>query len=455
MQVTASKKEIKTMGNYSLLTLSIMVGFMYLNTFATEVLQIPAGVLATALLIAKTTDFIFSVVHGMIIEKVKLGNKGKNQGWLYYGRWVVAICAMLEVTNTTMMPLIVRVVVLSTSYIVLNCFMNLLQTAYYGVVAVVAGPNPANRNAFTIEMVQQNTIVTLICSFIPTLVTVLPFGSWNYFVVGTVFCLPMPWALGRISALADGKDLPVGAGPAGAPQIGFKDMIGALVNNKQLLVLFLANTIMQIGMFMYQANYTYYFIYVVGDFTKLTVASLFSACFGLVAARVMPKFGVKLGKKWAFITGISIFALGMVGVYFLGPVSWVWYIVCMSIGMCGTYLYQAFAITMYLDCGEVYLNQSGKDTRTIAMGLGAPPMKIGMAVGGSIGLYLLEATGYVAGFTPDAAWVSSFMLICWIVPAVFYFAGAALMAVGYKISDADAARCAQENAERAAAQAQQ
>ena len=34
MQVTSSKKEIWTMGSYSLLTLSIMVGFIYLKTFS-------------------------------------------------------------------------------------------------------------------------------------------------------------------------------------------------------------------------------------------------------------------------------------------------------------------------------------------------------------------------------------------------------------------------------------
>lgn len=449
MQVTSSKKEIWTMGSYSLLTLSIMVGFMYLNTFATEVLQIPAGTLATALLVAKTADFIVSMFAGLIIEKVKLGKKGKNQGWLHYGRWVIAICAMLEVTNTTMAPMVVRVLVLSVSYTVLNCLMNVIQTAYYGVLAVVAGPNPANRNAMSINMVQQNTVVTLVCSFIPTLVTVLPFGSWNYFVVALVFCLPMPFAMGAISKLADGKDLPVGAGPAGAPQVTFKDMLDALLKNPQLLALFLSDCLIYIGMFMYQANYTYYFIYVVGDFTKLTVASLFSAVFGLVAAQVMPKIGAKIGKKMAKVLGVAIFGAGMIGVYFLGPVSWIWYIVCMSIGMCGTYLYQAFAITMYLDCGEVYLNKTGKDMRSIAMGLGSPPMKIGMAVGGTIGLYLLSGTGYVAGFVPDAAWVSKFMFICWIVPAIIYILGAVVLAIGYKITDAEAGRCAQENAERA------
>lgn len=454
MQPTISKKEIWTMGSYSLLTLSIMVGFMYLNTFATEVLQIPAATLATALLIAKTTDFIFSVVHGVVIEKVKLpGNKGKNQSWLYYGRWVVALCAMLEVTNTTTAPMMVRVLVLSVSYIVLNCLMNIMQTSYYGLVAVIGGPNPANRNAMTVNMIRQNTVVMLVCAFIPTLVTILPFGSWNYFVVSLVFVLPMPFAMGAISKLADGKDLPVGAGPAGAPQISIKDMVDSLFKNPQLLILFVAQTVMYVAMYMYQANYTYYFIYVVGDFTKMTVASLVGSVVGFFAAMVMPKFGAKIGKKWASVVGYAAFALAMIGIYFACNVpggNLVMYTVIMTCGMSFSYMYSAYAVTMYLDCGEYYLHKTGKDTRTIAMSLGSPPMKIGMALGGSIGLYLLSSTGYAPGFVPDAAWQDKFMLVCWVLPAVVYLASAVLLAVGYRISDADAAKYAQENAERMA-----
>ena len=446
MQPTSSKKEIWTMGSYSLLTLSIMVGFMYLNTFATEVLKIPAATLATALLVAKTLDFCVSMVCGVIIEKVKIGKKGKNQSWLLLGRWVLAVMIMLEVANTSAAPMVVRVAVMSVSYTVLNCLMTIIQTAYYGVLAVVAGPNPANRNAMTINMIRQNTVVTLICAFIPTLVTVLPFGSWNYFIVALVFMLPMPIALGKIARLADGKDLPVGEGPAGAPQVSIKDMLDSLFKNPQLMILFLAFTILQIGMFMYQANYTYYFIYVVGDFTKLTLATLSASLVGVVAAMFMPKIGAKIGKKWACVIGFATFGLGMIGVYFTGIISWVWYIVFMSIGTCGTYIYSSFSVTMYLDCGEWYLNKTGKDMRTIAIGLASPPMKIGMAVGGTIGLYLLSATGYVAGFTPDAVWVNKFMLICWVVPACIYLLDALIMTLFYKISDADADRYAQENA---------
>ena len=333
MQPTSSKKEIWTMGTYSLLTLSIMVGFMYLNTFATEVLKIPAATLATALLIAKICDFIVSLFCGVIVEKVRLGKKGKNQSWLYYGRWILAVMIMLEVANTSTAPMVVRVVVLGVSYTVLNCLMNIIQTAYYGIVAVVAGPNPANRNAMTINMIRQNTVVMLICSFIPTLVTKLPFGSWNYFIVALVFMLPIPWALGNISRLAEGKDLPVGQGPAGAPRVSVKDMLESLFKNPQLLALFISFTVLQIGMFMYQANYTYYFIYVIGDFTKLTLATLAASLVGVVAAMFMPKIGTRIGKKWSCVAGFMLFgghkpdgrpALGMV--YPLHELRHLWYL---------------------------------------------------------------------------------------------------------------------------------
>ena len=445
MQPTCSKKEIWTMGSYSLLTLSIMVGFMYLNTFATEVLKIPAAVLATALLIAKSIDFVVSLFCGVIIEKVKIGNKGKNQTWLYYGRWVLAVMIMLEVANTSIAPLAVRVAVLSVSYTVLNCLMNFIQTAYYGLVAVIAGPNPANRNAMTITMIRQTTIVTLICSSIPTLVTILPFGSWNYFIVAVVFMLPMPFALGAISKLADGKDAPVGQSASGAPRVTVKDMLESLFKNPQLLALFISFTILYTGTYMYMANYTYYFIYVVGDFTKMSLASLSGALLGIVAAIIMPKLGIKVGKKWACVLGFATFGLGLIGINLMGAQHWVWYIIFMSVGTCGTYTYSSFSVTMYLDCGEWYLNKTGKDMRTIAIGLASPPMKIGMALGGTIGLYLLSSTGYTAGFTPDDAWVKSFMFICWVVPASIYLTAAVIMAVFYRISDEDAARYAQEN----------
>lgn len=453
MEITSSKKEIWTMGSYSLLTLAIMVGFMYLNTFATEVLVIPAGTLAVALGVAKLLDFCFSLFAGAIIEKVKIGKTGKNQSWLYLGRWILAVSIMAEVCNTSAAPLIVRVAVLSVSYTVLNCLMNILQTAYYGVLAAVAGPNMANRNAMTINMTRQSTVITIICSFIPTFVTVLPFGNWNYFIVAFVFMLPMPFALGAIAKCADGKDVPVGA-TGSVNQVGIGDMFGTLLKNPQMLVLFLVFTILYIAQFTYQANYTYYFIYVVGDFTKMTLATLINAFVGFLAAMVMPKLGAKLGKKMSCVFGFLMMSVALILVSFFGAPNGVpnltAYIIIMSLLMAGTYTWMPYMVVLFLDAGEYFLYKTGKDTRAIAAGLASPPMKIGMTVGNTLGLALLSAIGFVSGgaFEISVTWITNFMRVTFMLPGLIYLAAAIIMLLFYKISDKDAAMYAQANAEK-------
>ena len=453
MEITSSKKEIWTMGSYSLLTLAIMVGFMYLNTFATEVLVIPAGTLAVALGVAKLLDFCFSLFAGAIIEKVKIGKTGKNQSWLYLGRWILAVSIMAEVCNTSAAPLIVRVAVLSVSYTVLNCLMNILQTAYYGVLAAVAGPNMANRNAMTINMTRQSTVITIICSFIPTFVTVLPFGNWNYFIVAFVFMLPMPFAFGAIAKCADGKDVPVGA-TGSVNQVGIGDMFGTLLKNPQMLVLFLVFTILYIAQFTYQANYTYYFIYVVGDFTKMTLATLINAFVGFLAAMVMPKLGAKLGKKMSCVFGFLMMSVALILVSFFGAPNGVpnltAYIIIMSLLMAGTYTWMPYMVVLFLDAGEYFLYKTGKDTRAIAAGLASPPMKIGMTVGNTLGLALLSAIGFVSGgaFEISVTWIANFMRVTFMLPGLIYLAAAIIMLLFYKISDKDAAMYAQANAEK-------
>ena len=453
MEVTSSKKEIWTMGSYSLLTLAIMVGFMYLNTFATEVLVIPAGTLAVALGVAKFLDFCFSLFAGAIIEKVKIGKTGKNQSWLYLGRWILAVSIMAEVCNTSSAPMVVRVAVLAVSYTVLNCLMNILQTAYYGVLAAVAGPNMTSRNAMTVNMTRQSTVITIICSFIPTLVTVLPFGNWNYFIVAFVFMIPMPFALGAIAKCADGKDVPVGA-TASVNQVSIGDMFGTLLKNPQMLVLFLVFTILYIAQFTYQANYTYYFIYVVGDFTKLTFVTLINAIVGFLAAMVMPKLGAKLGKKMSCVFGFLLMSIALILVSFFGAPNGVpnltAYIILMSLMMAGTYTWMPYMVVLYLDAGEYFLYKTGKDTRAIAAGLASPPMKIGMTVGNTLGLALLSAIGFVSGgaFEINTAWISNFMRVTFMLPGLIYLASAIILLVFYKISDKDAAKYAQANAEK-------
>ena len=116
------------------------------------------------------------------------------------------------------------------------------------------------------------------------------------------------------------------------------------------------------------------------------------------------------------------------------------------IGRFVVYMYTPFLMLCYMDAAEWYFNKSGKDTRGIVMGLATPPMKIGMALGGTIGLTLLSATGFdTPGVAGSAEWIPKFMTITYWVPACFYLVMAILFVTLYRLSDAEAARCAQEN----------
>jgi Na+/melibiose symporter-like transporter len=110
------------------------------------------------------------------------------------------------------------------------------------------------------------------------------------------------------------------------------------------------------------------------------------------------------------------------------------------------YMYMPFLMLMYMDAAEWHFNKSGKDTRGIAVGLATPPMKIGMALGGTIGLTLLANTGFTNAPPADiATWIPKFMSITYWVPAGFYLVMAILFVLLYRLSDEEAARCAQEN----------
>ena len=60
-------------------------------------------------------------------------------------------------------------------------------------------------------------------------------------------------------------------------QVSAVDMFKALIENKYLLGLFITHTVQYIGQFIFQGLTAYYWMYVVGDFSKMTLSNLIAA----------------------------------------------------------------------------------------------------------------------------------------------------------------------------------
>ena len=274
-----------------------------------------------------------------------------------------------------------------------------------------------------------------------------------YLVVAVVFAIPYIFGCQMVSNLCKDCDPSGKRGDKGLPMstVTLKDMVQSVVQNKQLLVVFLSLTIYYIGLYTIQGLATYYFMYIVGDYMKMSVSSTVVMIAGFLASLVMPKLGGKLGKKRAFVAALVIYAAAYALVYPFGG-NWILYTVFGAIGGAAVYLFTTFGVNYFVDCGEYHLYKTGKDTRVIAITMYSVPMKIGMMLGGAVATYGLAAIGYYAGIAVDPIFQRNFMLLLAIIPAALVLVGALIMQVGYKITDADAAKYAAENAKRAGLQ---
>lgn len=452
-----SSSQVNKYGFFMLTSsLAAMVQMTFVTIFMTDMIGIPTAIVATTLLVARFIDLIIGVICGGIIEKVRMP-WGKYRSWLLVLRWVIIFSLICSFFDTSGWPVSFRIAVSFIGYFLMNAGMSFTTNAYYALGPALAGSNLNDRNRLSARGAQLMCVAMLIVSAatIPLITVLTPVtGPANaYLVVAVVFALPYIFGCQMVSKLCKECDPSGRRGENGMPMsiVTIKDMVQSVVQNKQLLVLFLAYTIFYIGLYTISGLGAYYFMYIVGDYMKMSVSMTITMVTGFFASLIMPRLGGKLGKKRAFVTALIVYAAAYAFVYLIGG-NWILFTLFSAIGGGAMYLFTSFGANYFVDCGEYHLYKTNKDTRMIAITMYSVPMKIGMMLGGAVATYGLAAIGYRAGITVDTAFQNHFLILLAIIPAVLVLIGALIMQFGYKITDTDAARYAEENAKKAAIQ---
>jgi len=241
------------------------------------------------------------------------------------------------------------------------------------------------------------------------------------------------------------------------PTIG--QMVSSVVTNKQMLILFLAFTFTGLGNQVY-AGVTTYFFRVTGNFGKYTIVLTARSICAFLASMVAPSIGKKLGKKGALLFSWALNAAAGLVIFFFAYTNGEAHLIPMAVAMCikqsANYFYMVFTANYWLDCGEYGYATTGVDNRTMSVTVMNWPTKISMALGGSLVGYALAWAGYNA---PDAAagtaasftYMSRFMMIIGLLPCITLAIGWVIIFLFYKMTDEEAVKYAQINAEREAA----
>jgi GPH family glycoside/pentoside/hexuronide:cation symporter len=455
----------------------IALPLSYLTAFQTEGLGWSAALATTVLIGPRIIDFILGIGCGTIMSKVSM-KWGRYRSWFVILRWVVMLSVIMQFLDTKALPLAVQILVIFIGYTLMNGSMNFILTAQYGIMFMMGGASMDDRQKLSVRANQFTMAGTIITSaaLIPALQALTKFfypenanPNWygpTAFMVLAIVCAGFYW-IGATCVISAAKehDLPTPGG-AGGPTMKIGDVIRGVVTNDQLLVYTLVTTLTSISMFAIMPLGIFYYMYVLGNMMLMPIAMTVSTLFGFLASLIGPQIGRRLGMKRSMVIGMIIAICGNLvtanfggistpsGIRLAGmevPVGWIVYLVVMLVASLAMQTYAGFAMQFQVNAGEYGYWKTGKDNRTAAMGLGAIPMKIAMIVGGALGGYALAGIGYQPGMgmpggpTFPANFTVNFMRLMGYVPAGISIVALLLFAIGYKITDADAKKYAEEN----------
>ena len=446
-------------------TMAFTVPTLYLNMFMTDYLGINPVAMGTGMLIAKTVDFIVSIIAGIIIEKANMKH-GKYMSWirlltatLFFGNIIQMLDTTAFVGNSTG-----RLIIVMIGYMMFHCSMNFNATARAAIIPKMAGADMEARKKITARQGQVGAAVSIIAS-----ATILPIVNFvgkttgndtlGYFIAAFIFSASFVVCNIIFIKLASPFDPPMEATEAkkSSPTVG--QMISSVVTNKQMLILFLGFTFFTIGTQIYAGVLTYFFK-ATDNFDKYTLAQTLRAICAFLASLVAPSIGKKIGKKGALVVGWFVYTgacllLWALGLKPDGTANITIVIIAMCLAQSAMYFYSVFLANYYLDCGEYGYYTTGVDNRTMAVTVMNWPTKIGFALGGSLVGYLIAWAGYQAPATPGAlptfASMSKFMMVIGLIPGICMAVGAVIILLLYKLTDEQAAEYAKANAEKAKA----
>jgi Na+/melibiose symporter-like transporter len=457
--------------------IGIALPLSYLTAFQTEGLGWSAVMATTVLLAPRVIDFILGVTCGTIMSKVNM-KWGRYRSWFIILRWVVAAAIILQFIDTKSAPLGIQILFIFLGYTMLNGSMNFILTAQYGIMFMMGGASMDDRQKLSIRANQFTMAGSILTSvaLIPALAALTKafypdntnpnwYGATAYMIVAIVGAAAYWIGATLVVSAAKEHDRPTPGGASG-PVMKIGDVIKGVVTNDQLLVYTLVTTLTSIGMFSIMPLGIFYYMYVLGNMMLMPVAMTVATLFGFVASLIGPQIGRRLGMKRSMVMGMCIAIAGNVitanfggiatssGLRIAGmdvPVGWIVYLVVMLVGSLAMQTYAGFAMQFQVNAGEYGYWKTGKDNRTAAMGLGAIPMKIALIVGGALGGYALAGIGYAPGmgmpggpaFPPN--FTVNFMRLMGYVPGAISLVALLLFAFGYKITDADAKKYAEEN----------
>lgn len=425
---------------------SFIFASSYLMIFYTKVLGLSGFVVGLVFMGARFVDAFTDVTMGRIVDHMQPAKDGR------FRSWIRRMCIPVAISSTIMYLYFVRdwsepakIVYVVISYLLWSSFCYTAINIPYGSMASVISPNVKDRASLSTFRSIGASLAGLVIGVLVPLVIYETDGAGNQVVKPVSFTLTAV-IFGVLSVICYGlcyflctERITFEKKEKKAEGVG--TMLRGLVANRPLLSLVCAALVLLLASTLGQTMNNYLFLDYFKDAKALALINVISVAGVLLLAPFVSRIASDFGKKEAGALGMLLSAIVYLVLFFLRVRSIPVFMVLFFLGTIGAGLFNLIVwafITDIIDYQEV---QTGKREDGTVYAVYSFARKVGQALAGGLGGFVLTAIGYVSEASAQTEEVAQrIYTVATLVPGICFFVVFLIMQFVYPLSKREVER---------------
>ncbi len=425
----------------------------YLTIFYTDIVGLTPVAISAIMLIARIWDAFNDPMMGSIAERSR-SRFGRFRPWIAFGSPLLAVFGVLTFTNPFGGGSTAGVIWAAVTYIIAGMLYTLVNIPY-GAMPAVMSEDSNQRTAMNVSRNIGMNIGFLLVNALTAGIALYFSGNGaevankqGYMMTAAIYGLvSIPLFL---VVFFTAKEVVL---PTGNPEkFSFKSTVNNLVKNKYLMLISWIMLLLMTAFMGRIAITAYYVIYCLGSFSMIAIIMTIPAIGSIIGSLFVPFFVRRFGKKRVFIVSAIVNGIGLLIMY-LAPYD------NMTMIIIGDVIFGLFnvafplSLSMVADSVDYMDHKTGVRSDGTAYATYGLATKVGNAIGGSAGVIMLSAFGYVANAQQTVKTLNGINMAVNLIPAILYFF-VAFFLLFWKMSDDEADKIREELSARRQAEVQ-
>ncbi len=400
----------------------------YLTLFYTDAVKLGPAIVSILMLLVRIIDAISAPVLGNLIDHTD-SKFGKCRPWIIRSLPFLLIFSVLTFSNFNMGSGL-NIVYAGLTYIALALAYSMMTGALQTMVNTLT-PDSQERAVLNSWKNASGSLTGILLAGI-TMPLIIFFGSDTtaYFYTNMIYAvISIPLFILTFLFCKETPTLSSGGGP----KASMKESLVLASHNSQLLSIMVYNIFTLTATFSRLGVMAFYYIYTIGRPELVGVILMGFQIGQLIPPFIVPFMVKNLGKKRTFFIANVGQASSLIILYFLGQSNIL--IVFAATFLLGFFMMNGLTtFNATSDCIEYEFYKTGKLSPGLIVGAVTLAVKIGLAIGGSLGIFLIGFTGYHSGVDVTNTMKNGISLVANIFPAVLFILGLVAL-IPYKLTN--------------------